>query len=98
MRVTIELTAVMGKKKIACGAIDVDVDVREAIDITLDKGTRLTRRETEVRDLMLTGKVHKEIGAVLNLAERTVKYHAANVYRKYGVRDRGALLYKLSKG
>lgn len=98
MRITIELTAVIGKRKIPCGAVDVDVDVREAIDMALDKATRLTKREIEVRDLMLAGKVHKEIAEVLHLAERTVKFHAVGVYRKYGVRDRGALIYKLTQG
>lgn len=34
---------------------------------------------------MLQLKTFKEIGQDLNIAERTAKFHAANIYRKAGI-------------
>lgn len=95
MKFSIELHLVTERKRIPIGSVEMDVDLR---DVQVSSIQPLSHRETQVRDLIMAGKVHKEIGAELGLAERTVKFHAINVYRKYGVRDRGALLYKLSTG
>jgi two-component system NarL family response regulator len=48
----------------------------------------LTPREVAVLELVAQGKSNKEIGAVLSLAEGTVKTHLKRIYEKLGVGDR----------
>jgi FixJ family two-component response regulator len=46
---------------------------------------RLTRREREVLDLVVTGKLNKQIAADLGAAEQTIKQHRGRVMRKLEV-------------
>jgi DNA-binding NarL/FixJ family response regulator len=48
----------------------------------------LSGREREVLQKLAEGKSNKEIGAVLSLAEGTVKNHLSNIFGKMGVLDR----------
>jgi len=48
-------------------------------------------REREVLHLLVSGRSNKEIGAALNIEERTVKMHVASLMRKAGVANRIAL-------
>ncbi|MFB3813775.1 MAG: LuxR C-terminal-related transcriptional regulator [Terriglobales bacterium] len=50
-----------------------------------------TDREKEVLELLVAGRSNKEIGAALNIEERTVKAHVAKLMRKVGVQNRIAL-------
>ena len=43
---------------------------------------RLTEREREVFDLVVTGMLNKQIGAELGIVEKTVKVHRARVMQK----------------
>jgi DNA-binding NarL/FixJ family response regulator len=52
------------------------------------KKLRLTSREAEVIRLIGEGLSNKEIGTRLSVAEKTVKFHASNVFAKLGVHDR----------
>lgn len=56
----------------------------------LDRETlaSLTVREKEVAQLVARGRSNKEIARQLNVAERTVKAHLSEVFRKLGVSDR----------
>lgn len=49
---------------------------------------RLTERETEVLQLLATGKSNSELAASLYLGEGTIKTHVSNVLAKLGLRDR----------
>jgi DNA-binding NarL/FixJ family response regulator len=49
---------------------------------------RLTRRETEILDLLAAGHSNREISKRLFLSEKTVKAHLATVFRKLGVSNR----------
>lgn len=51
-----------------------------------------TSRESEVLQLVQCKLTNKEIGASINIAERTVKFHLANICRKLGVRGRCAVI------
>ncbi len=48
----------------------------------------LTGRELEVLRMVVKGLGNKEIGAVLNIAEVTVKLHMSHVFEKLNVKDR----------
>jgi DNA-binding NarL/FixJ family response regulator len=54
------------------------------------KKLRLTLRETEVIRLIGEGLSNKEIGSNLGVGEKTVKFHASNVFAKLGVHDRNS--------
>ncbi len=47
--------------------------------------SRLTKREKQILDFLVAGKVTKEIASEINLAERTVKFHLSSLYNKVGV-------------
>jgi DNA-binding response OmpR family regulator len=49
---------------------------------------RLTEREREVLDLLLLGRNHQDIAAVLGISERTSKFHQANLLLKLGAESR----------
>src|SRR5215470_10794826 len=55
----------------------------------------LTEREKQVMDLVVAGKVNKEVAAALGLSKKTVEVHRANVMQKLGV-DSLADLVKLA--
>jgi DNA-binding NarL/FixJ family response regulator len=49
---------------------------------------QLSSREREVLALASRGLANKQIGRTLGIAERTVKVHLGNVFRRIGVSDR----------
>ncbi|MCX6618371.1 MAG: response regulator transcription factor [Acidobacteria bacterium] len=51
----------------------------------------LTRRETEIVRLLSSRLSNKEIAGLLNVSERTVKFHAANIYSKLRIGSRQEL-------
>ena len=53
----------------------------------------LTKRETEILELILRGKSSKGIARALNISKRTVDGHRANINIKFGVKNT-AQLYK----
>jgi two-component system, NarL family, nitrate/nitrite response regulator NarL len=52
---------------------------------------KLTERESEITALVGDGRSNKEIGAELNLAEKTVKHYLTNLFKKLNVRSRTEL-------
>jgi DNA-binding NarL/FixJ family response regulator len=64
-----------------------------------DAVAALTGRETEVLRLLAAGHSNREIGALLHMAEGTVKNHVSVILGKLGVRDRTrAVLTALERG
>lgn len=60
---------------------------------------RLTERELEVIKSLALGKSNKEIAQELDIAEKTVRNHASNIYRKLHIFDRTqAVIYAIRKG
>lgn len=60
----------------------------------------LTSREREVLDLLVAGRLNKQIGGALGIAERTVKAHRATLMAKLGVEspaELGALAERLRR-
>lgn len=52
----------------------------------------LTRRESEILQLLVAGKTSPEISIILGCKPRTVETHVSNLYRKIGVRNRASLI------
>ena len=48
----------------------------------------LTAREVEVLELIVKGKINKEIAESLVISEKTVKNHVSNIFKKMEVYDR----------
>ncbi len=62
-------------------------------------GVRLTRRETQLLQLVASGLSNKEIAGVLCLAESTVKNRLSLLFDKIGVKDRTqAAIFALANG
>ncbi len=47
----------------------------------------LTERERQVLELVVAGRLNKQIAAELGTVEKTIKFHRANLMRKMGVRS-----------
>lgn len=54
----------------------------------------LTAREQETLDLLVKGKLYKEIADELGISQETVRYHLQNIYRKLHVRTRTEAVVK----
>jgi DNA-binding NarL/FixJ family response regulator len=52
----------------------------------------LSTREQEVLNLLLENLANKELGDLLHITERTVKFHVSNILAKVGVRRRADLI------
>ena len=48
----------------------------------------LTRRETEILQLVLAGWTNKAIAAEICVSEKTVEFHLGHIYTKIGMRTR----------
>ena len=59
---------------------------------TADDSTPLSKRQQQVLEGVLRNLSNKEIAALLNLSERTVKFHVSTLLAKYGVSDRVSLM------
>ncbi len=55
---------------------------------SFDRAPPLSPREQEVLTLLAHGYTDKEIGRMLNISQRTVKFHVANIKAKFGVSSR----------
>ena len=60
--------------------------VRLENERTAKRLATLTERERQVLEHIVAGRLNKQIAAELGTAEKTVKYHRANLMRKMGVR------------
>jgi DNA-binding NarL/FixJ family response regulator len=54
-------------------------------------GQAITQRESQIIELVKRRLSNKEIGALLNIQESTVKFHLSNVFSKLGVNRRSEL-------
>jgi LuxR family maltose regulon positive regulatory protein len=61
---------------------------------SLARATLLTRRETEILQLMEDGLTNQEIAGKLVISPHTVKRHTSNIYGKLGTNGRLAAIYR----
>ena len=74
----------------AAGYVPLDPRVASALlpSAAAEPGAGLSEREIEVLRLASKGLANKQIARELGIAERTVKVHLGNVFRRIGVNDR----------
>ncbi|QQQ03947.1 helix-turn-helix transcriptional regulator [Lysobacter enzymogenes] len=53
-----------------------------------ERANELTEREKEVLQWIAEGRTSREVGLILSIAERTVKFHLRNIYAKLNVLNR----------
>lgn len=70
--------------------IEIPLDPPSAT-LTVEGAEELTEREKQVLRLVATGISNQRIGDQLGITANTVKYHVANLLRKYGARTRAEL-------
>jgi FixJ family two-component response regulator len=58
---------------------------------------RLTPREFQVMELVATGRLNKQVGAELGMAEKTVKTHRSHVMQKLGITSVAELMGVLQR-
>ena len=61
------------------------------------KGSRLSRREEQVLDLVAEGRTNDEVASVLFISPVTVKAHLRHIYEKLGVRNRVEAVAEVSR-
>lgn len=57
----------------------------------------ITKREKEIFQLLIENKSTKEISAILNISEKTVRNHISNVMQKLDVINRSNAIIELLK-
>ncbi len=57
----------------------------------------ITKREKEIFQLLIENKSTKEISALLNISEKTVRNHISNVMQKLDVINRSNAIIELIK-
>lgn len=81
-------------------ALDMDAKQRseqESVASVEGRLQRLTKREREVMDRILAGKLNKVIADELGIATRTVEVHRARLFEKMGVKSAVELAQLLAR-
>ena len=55
----------------------------------------LSRREVEVVVLVLEGKTNRDVANTLCVAEKTIKFHLTNIYKKLNISRRSQIIWTL---
>ena len=81
------------KAIVAAGGVVIDPDVAaRLVHRTPSRLAALTRREREVLDLIILGKLNKQIADVLGISIKTVEVHRARVMEKMGAQSLAELV------
>ena len=72
-------------------ALDEPIDEEAVVEVEVEGGGVLARRETEVARLIAGGLTNKQIGAQLFISERTVDGHVRSILNKLGFNSRAQI-------
>lgn len=62
-----------------------------------DVGTKLSQRQIEVLEAVSAGRTYKEVGELLNITERTVKYHMGHIIEQLHMETRAQVIAYATK-
>ncbi len=65
--------------------------------LTPEEYSDLTDRQYEILKLVAEGKTYKEVGAIIGLTERTVKYHMGNIIEHLQMENRAQVIAYASR-
>ena len=69
--------------------------IKDTVEVMfLDAVVELTRSQNKIYLLAVEGLSNDEIGSIVNLQEKAVKFHLSNVYLKCKVKNRAQLIVK----
>ena len=89
---------VLHGERLVCSSLAMKVmnRIRELAAVqSASHGNRLTRRETEVAELLAGGLTNKEIADRIGISERTVKHYMSCLMQKFSARNRTELVLAL---
>ena len=66
-------------------------DVASSLTLSPEDRRTLTRRETQIAELVAMGLTNSDVAYKLDLSEGTVKIHVKNIFRKLGMSNRAEL-------
>lgn len=90
----IDATVLRPGQRIALGA-EVELELRPRMFGAVPKRLEITPRESEIVELVGRGLTNREIAAELDIAVRTVATHLENLYKRFEVGSRAALVRRL---
>lgn len=77
---------------------DVVAELRRRAIAGNGASLRLTNRESQVGSMVTEAKSNKEIANALNISDKTVKHHMANLMEKLGARNRVEVALAIQRG
>ncbi len=85
-------------EELVSGGAPMSIKIARMVVDSFKKATRsiLSDRETEVLNLLATGKSYKSIGEALFISRNTIKFHIKNIYEKLQVNSKEEALKKAS--
>ena len=88
IRQTFEPSLFLARSREHAPATASTISAPDPVEDSRDVLRKLTRRELEILQLVSGGRSNRQVAQILWVADQTVKFHLANVYRKLGVRSR----------
>jgi DNA-binding CsgD family transcriptional regulator len=77
-------------------AVEIDANLSQAVCrawiARLEHDHLLSTQERAVLELLVLGRTHEDIGLVMGISTRTVRFHQANLLEKLGAESRADLL------
>jgi DNA-binding NarL/FixJ family response regulator len=99
LKSAVDMELVTAIRRVAAGEIVLDPQVSRTTTLKGERNSRLTVRELEVLQLIVSGKSNKEIATELDLSANTVAVHRANIMDALGIHKTAELVvYAIRSG
>ncbi len=85
-------------EELVSGGAPMSIKIARMVVDSFKKATQsvLSERETQVLNLLATGKSYRSIGETLFISRNTIKFHVKNIYEKLQVNSKEEALKKAS--
>jgi DNA-binding NarL/FixJ family response regulator len=99
LKSAMDMELVTAIRRVAAGEIVLDPQVSRGTALKGERNSRLTVRELEVLQLIVSGKSNKQIAIELDLSANTVAVHRANIMDALGIHKTAELVvYAIRSG